>query len=40
MSMEYGLRAFAGLVGGPLLALFGLWCLTELARSGELPLPR
>ena len=40
MTLEYGLRAFAGLIGGPLLALFGLWCLTELARSGELPLPR
>jgi hypothetical protein len=40
MTLEYGLRAFAGLIGGPLLAIFGLWCLTELARSGELPLPR
>lgn len=38
MSFEYGLRAFAGLVGGPLVALFGLWCLIELARSGDLPL--
>lgn len=40
MTLEYGLRGFAGLIGGPLFALFGLWCLTELARSGELPLPR
>lgn len=38
MTLEYGLRAFAGLVGGPLLALFGLWCLIELSRSGDLPL--
>lgn len=40
MTFEYGLRAFAGLLGGPLLTLFGLWCLIELAKSGELPLPR
>jgi hypothetical protein len=40
MTFEYGLRAIAGLVGGPLLSLFGLWCLIELARSGDLPLPR
>ena len=38
MTMEYGLRAFGGLVGGPALALFGLWCLIELAKGGELPL--
>jgi hypothetical protein len=40
MTVEYGLKAFGGLVGGPLLAMFGLWCLVELARSGDLPLPR
>jgi hypothetical protein len=39
MTMEYGFKAFGGLVGGPLLALFGLWCLIELAKSGSLPLP-
>ncbi len=39
MSLEYGLKAFAGLIGGPVLSLFGLWCLIELARSGDLPLP-
>jgi hypothetical protein len=39
MTFEYGLKAFGGLVGGPALALFGLWCLVELAKSGELPLP-
>lgn len=38
MTVEYGLKAFGGLVGGPLLALFGLWCLIELAKSGGLPL--
>jgi hypothetical protein len=40
MTFEYGLKAFAGLVGGPLLTLFSLWCLIELAKSGDLPLPR
>ncbi len=40
MTFEYGLRAFAGLIGGPLLTLFSLWCLIELAKSGDLPLPR
>ena len=40
MTMEYGFKAFGGLVGGPLLAMFGLWCLVELARSGALSLPR
>jgi len=38
MTMEYGLKAFGGLVGGPLLAMFGLWCLVELAKSGGLSL--
>ncbi len=38
MTFEYGLRAWGGLVGGPALALFGLWCLIELAKGGELPL--
>lgn len=36
MAFEYGLRAFGGLVGGPVLALFGVWCLLELAKSGQL----
>ena len=40
MSMEYGFKAFGGLIGGPLLTLFGLMCLIELARSGALPLPQ
>jgi hypothetical protein len=39
MTMEYGFKAFGGLVGGPTLTLFGLWCLIELAKSGDLPLP-
>jgi hypothetical protein len=38
MTFEYGLRALGGLVGGPALTLFGLWCLIELAKSGDLPL--
>ena len=37
VAAEYGLKAFGGLVGGPLLAVFGLWCLIELAKSGDLP---
>jgi hypothetical protein len=32
----YGARAFGGLVGGPLLTIFGVWCLLELAKSGSL----
>ena len=40
MTTEYGFKAFGGLVGGPLLTMFGLWCLVELAKSGALPLPR
>ena len=40
MTLEYGAKAFGGLLGGPALALFGLWCLIELAKSGDLPLPR
>lgn len=39
MTMEYGIKAVGGLVGGPLLAVFGLWCLIELAKSGGLPMP-
>jgi hypothetical protein len=36
MVLEYGVRAFGGLLGGPPLALFGLWCVLELARTGQL----
>ena len=36
MTFQYGLQAFGGLVGGPLATLFGVWCLLELARSGQL----
>src|SRR5439155_19693821 len=39
MTMEYGFKAFGGLVGGPALALFGVWCLIELAKSGDVHLP-
>lgn len=31
----YGLKAFGGLVGGPLVTVFGVWCLLELAKSGR-----
>lgn len=30
-----GLQAAAGLVAGPLLTWFGIWCLLEVARSGH-----
>ncbi len=36
MTFEYGLKAFGGLLGGPLLTLCGVWCLLELAKSGQL----
>ena len=32
--LEYAVRGFGGLVLGPALACFGLWCALELARSG------
>ncbi|MBI5169939.1 MAG: hypothetical protein HZA61_10655 [Candidatus Eisenbacteria bacterium] len=34
LQLEYGVRAFGGLIAGPLLTLFGLWCALELARTG------
>ena len=39
MSTEYGFKALGGLLGGPALTLFGVWCLIELAKSGDLRLP-
>lgn len=36
MSAEYAIKAFAGLIGGPLATLFGVWCLLELAKAGQL----
>lgn len=36
MALQYGLHAVAGLVGAPLATIFGVWCLMELARSGQL----
>ena len=36
MAFEYGLKAFGGLLGGPPLTLFGIWCLMELWKSGQL----
>ncbi len=35
-TFEYGMRAAGGLVAAPLVTLFGVWCLLELARSGHL----
>lgn len=32
--LEYAVRGFGGLILGPALACFGLWCALELARSG------
>ena len=34
MSVEYGLKAWCGLLGGPAVTLFGLWCVLELMKSG------
>jgi hypothetical protein len=31
-TLLYGLKAFGGLVGGPLLTVFGVWCLLELTK--------
>jgi hypothetical protein len=36
MTFEYGLQAVGGLVAAPVATLFGVWCLIELARSGQL----
>ena len=36
MALQYGLQAFGGLAGGPLATVFGVWCLLELAQSGQL----
>jgi hypothetical protein len=36
MAVQYGMKAFGGLLGGPPLTLFGVWCLLELAKSGQL----
>lgn len=35
-SLLWGLKAFGGLVAGPLVTVFGVWCLLELAKSGAL----
>src|SRR4029079_2655323 len=40
MTMEYGLKAFAGLVGGPLLVMFALWFFVDSLKSGVLTLGR
>ncbi|MFN8587519.1 MAG: GIDE domain-containing protein [Candidatus Eisenbacteria bacterium] len=33
--LEYGVRAFGGLLLGPPLAVFGLWCALEVLRAGR-----
>lgn len=35
MTFEYGAKALGGLLGGPAITLFGLWCVLELMKSGE-----
>ncbi len=36
MTLEYGIRGWAGLLAGPAMSLFGVWCLLELAKSNQL----
>lgn len=36
MTFEYGAQAVGGMLAGPLVTLFGVWCLLELAKSGHL----
>jgi hypothetical protein len=40
MTMEYGLKAFGGLIGGPLLWMFAIWCYVQFMASGVEPLRR
>ncbi|MEO5988675.1 MAG: GIDE domain-containing protein [Candidatus Eisenbacteria bacterium] len=35
MTMEYGFKAFGGLLGGPAVTLFSIWCVLELIKSHE-----
>ena len=32
----HGLKTAAGLIAGPLLTLFGVWCLLQVARTGNI----
>ncbi|HTR97461.1 MAG TPA: GIDE domain-containing protein [Candidatus Acidoferrales bacterium] len=36
MAFEYGWKSLGGLAGGPALALFGMWCLIEMAKAQQL----
>jgi hypothetical protein len=36
MAFDYGLKATAGLLAAPAVTLFGVWCLLELAKAGQL----
>lgn len=38
MTLEYGLKAFAGAIGGPLITLFGVWCAIQLFAPHASPL--
>ena len=40
MTMEYGLKAFAGLVGGPLMMMFAVWFYVDFLMGGLGPLRR
>ena len=34
-ALKYGLQSFAGLIGGPLMTVFGLWIVLELLKPGH-----
>jgi hypothetical protein len=34
-TLEFGLKAMGGLIGGPAITLFSLWCVLELIKSHE-----
>jgi len=34
-ALKYGFKGFAGLVGGPLMTVFGLWIVLELTKFGR-----
>ena len=40
MTMEYGLKAIAGLVGGPLMMMFAIWFYVDFLAGGLGPLRR
>jgi hypothetical protein len=36
MEFMYAVKAFGGLLGGPPITLFGVWCLIELSKAAQL----